>query len=351
MSVFHSKTLRPLIGNSRALHRSFRISSNEFNNAKYITTKALSGNDQKIQNFDYSCLKASTWDLQQQFLPSKVENVVQFHNQSLAIRLRTIAGISWLTICWSPSSAHIGMLSSEPRRGAAAEAYTFGEGIKRNLGSLLMIDVTIPEKWERVVRLSFGERLDESPSYHMYVELMNKHSNVVLCNAMGEILLAANQIGMKKSSQRQIQIKSLYTLPPTLRGLPPDHFVSLEDWVSCISSFAASSENKDLGYCLSRCFKGVSPNLAWDLSCRANIDGHKQAQDMDEADWLRLHNEWLKWLACLQSDEFECYFIRETGSFSIIGSNESQSMETTPLYTFGGYYHSFLETSEALQVR
>ena len=38
----------------------------------------------------------------------------------------------------------------------------------------MLLDVTLPKAWERVVRLSFGPRLSEQPSHHVFLEVMGR---------------------------------------------------------------------------------------------------------------------------------------------------------------------------------
>ena len=42
------------------------------------------------------------------------------------------------------------------------------------LRGLVLLQVTLPKAWERVVRLSFGPRLSERPSHHVHLEVMGR---------------------------------------------------------------------------------------------------------------------------------------------------------------------------------
>ena len=42
------------------------------------------------------------------------------------------------------------------------------------LRGLVLLDVTLPKAWERVVRLSFGPRLSEQSSHHVFLEVMGR---------------------------------------------------------------------------------------------------------------------------------------------------------------------------------
>ncbi len=39
---------------------------------------------------------------------------------------------------------------------------------------LILLDATLPKAWERVVVLEFGQRLDEPPTHHVYLEVQGR---------------------------------------------------------------------------------------------------------------------------------------------------------------------------------
>lgn len=53
---------------------------------------------------------------------------VQSDKQTLCLRLRTMDSSTWLYLCWHPVSGRI-CTGPSPDRGAAAEAFSFGEDL------------------------------------------------------------------------------------------------------------------------------------------------------------------------------------------------------------------------------
>lgn len=339
-------SLRPIVaaqGIKRTIKQSF--SSKGSNHATSL------GKERAYRNFDYSAFKSCVWDLEQRFLPSRVESVVQYREQSLALKLRTVTDIKWLSISWNPDLAHIGTRELEPRRGSASEAFTFGDAVQRNLRGMILNGVSMPEMWERVAKLSFGERADDFPRYYLYVEIMNKHSNVVLCNEDNDILLAANQIGSKKSSQRLVQIKKKYSLPPSPTGLSPDDYTSFEDFKTSILSYASRSDNKRLDYCLSRCFMGVGPTMAREIATKAGLAQESDAASLDSSSWTRFHAEWAHWITSVVQNNFNCGYLNDKESLTVFHSQDGTQLDSSPLQFFGDYYSTYSERDEACRVR
>ena len=347
--AFQSERIRPLLRSSRDFSHCWRLF--EGFNKKYIsaTSKATAENRHSSLKFDYLALKCSTLDLQERFVPSKVEDVIQYHDQCIALRLRNIVEFKWLTISWSPSFAHIGMLATEPRRGSASELYGLGESIRRNLKGMILVGVSIPEKWERVAKISFSERLEEPPRFYMYVEIMNKHSNLILCNLDDEILFAANQIGTRKSSERQIQTKRRYRFPPKVGGLPPDDYQSFLDWKECLLSCASFHNTWDINYCISRSFRGIGPGQAREIIDKSNLPPEIGMNVMNAEHWASLFSTWLEWLDAIE-DDAPSYCFPTSGGVSILRTIESEFPDLTPLEFFGNHFYSSLESDEMARV-
>ena len=44
--------------------------------------------------------------------------------------------------------------------------------VRDTVGGRVLVGVSLPAPWERVVELCFGQRPGEPPSHHLYVEVM-----------------------------------------------------------------------------------------------------------------------------------------------------------------------------------
>ena len=262
----------------------------------------------KTFKFDYTSLQACTRDLHDLGLvPAKVSSVIQYHPHSLALHLRTpTRSDAHLHVCWNPELSHVGLTDRPPRRGSASESFSFGDQLKRSLGNMLLLDASVPEAWERVLRLSFGETLNGPVLSELYVELMNKHSNVVLCDGRdGSIMLAANQIGQRKSSQRQLQVKRQYELPPVVGGGAPTGVRSASEFKErlCVDGMREFNVSK----AMSVAFRGIGPAMASLLVDRARLGGAggsdgRAVESLSEADWESLYLEFRAWTNDLAGD-------------------------------------------------
>jgi len=327
----------------------------------------------KHHSFDFTSLQACTTSLKDlDLVPAKVSSVIQYHPQSLAIHLRTpTRSDAYLHLCWSPAFSHIGLLDSPPRRGSASESFSFGDQLKRHLNNMLLLDASLPEAWERVLRLSFGESLGGPVQSELYVELMNKHSNVVLCDGSdGSILLAANQIGQRKSSQRQLQVKRQYELPPLVGGGAPTGVNSASEFRERL--LVEKVRDMELAKAVSSSFRGLGPAVASLLVGRAvgvaeeaaaaagageTEKPDKNAGSLSDSEWDALYAAFRAW-----ADDLTCDTSQEaTPALSTLSTATTTSKaaewvsrlvpslaasQMSPLEFFGAYYQVLLLEEE-----
>ncbi|KAL0055410.1 hypothetical protein WJX82_000207 [Trebouxia sp. C0006] len=272
---------------------------------------------------DYTALVVSIQELKTRWIPAKVEQAVQSDKQTLCLRLRTVDASTWLYLCWHPVSGRI-CTGPSPDRGAAAEAFSFGEQIQSQIKGLVLLDATIPQAWERVVQLSLGKRPGTPATLHIYFEIMGRYSNVVMAEPNGNILLCAYQVGSRMSSARQLQTGVTYQLPPQPQGIQPDLSESFDSWQQNITQAAQMLSEQtgqpaliDKG--MVRAYQGVSPALSQEICALAAIFSQDPV-DTPPHEWQELFKQWQNWLTRLQDGNFAPGVDQDTGRYSVLGS-------------------------------
>lgn len=75
-----------------------------------------------LDPMDFVRVAACASELQQLWVPSKVEGVVLVDKDTLALRLRSLDRRGWLYLSWHPTTARV-CIGGEPDRGEASEAF------------------------------------------------------------------------------------------------------------------------------------------------------------------------------------------------------------------------------------
>ncbi|AOX01683.1 hypothetical protein BJP34_21580 [Moorena producens PAL-8-15-08-1] len=244
-----------------------------------------------MQPVDYTTLTAACSELRATWVPGRTEQVYQRDRYTIAIALRTLNGRGWLTICWHPQAARICIGDPPPR---VPDTFTFSDQLRHQLGGFALIAIETIAPWERVLDLQFAKRPGEPPTWHLYVEIIGKYSNLILTDADNLIVTTAHQVSNQQSSVRTIQTGQPYELPPALTGTSPSLTESYQSWQERVSLIPGAVANQ-----LLKSYRGLSPTLARSMVQAAGLDPKQSTENLEESDWQNLFQRWQQWLQTL----------------------------------------------------
>lgn len=246
----------------------------------------------KIQSVDYTTLVALVATLQQDWLPSRLEQVYQYDCYTLCLALRTLERREWLWISWHPQAARLHMGDRPPRD---PDTFTFSEQLRHLIKGSALIAIEFIQPWERVIDLQFGLRPNDPPQWHLYVEIMGKHSNVILANHERQIVTTAKQISGDRSTVRPVQTGQPYDFPPALTKTAPTLEESFERWQERVALLPKSLKTQLLDN-----YRGVSPKLLETMIQTVGLDPQQQTDQLALEDWETLFQQWQLWLKSLE---------------------------------------------------
>ncbi|MHB1132855.1 MAG: Rqc2 family fibronectin-binding protein [Chloroflexota bacterium] len=136
--------------------------------------------------------------------------------------------------------------------------------------------------WERVLELRFQKRDEDGQilTSRLIIEIMGRHSNIVLVNEEGRVLDAMKRVSSKINRYRTILPQQPYSPPPPQAKSAPDQLRPGALGELCLATGEASLEKA-----LVARLTGVSPLVARELAYRATGRGDAR---VDEADWPAL---------------------------------------------------------------
>lgn len=291
-----------------------------------------------MQPFDYTTLKAVCYSLQENYLPSRLEQVYQCDRTTLSLCLRNIEKKSWLTISWHPQAARI-CIGNPPPRGK--DTFTFSEQLRHLINSYALIAIEIVGDWERVIDLQFAQRPNEPPLYHLYVEIMGKYSNIILTNATNQIITVAKQVTADQSSVRTVETSQIYQLPPPLTGNIPKLEESQEKWQEKISLIPGTIDKQ-----LIKTYRGLSPNIVKHLLTKSNIEPNKNNQELTKSQWQELYKNWQNWLIALNKNQFYPHLTPQ--GYTVLGEKEKAENINTVI---NQYYSQKIDQEKFIQLK
>lgn len=265
-----------------------------------------------MQQVDFTTLTAACCELRSQWLPARIEQVVQQDRFTVYIGLRTLDQRGWLALSWHPQAARICMGTPPPK---GADTFTFSQQLRHQLNGLALIAIEPIAAWERVIDLQIGQRPQAPVDWHVYVEIMGKYSNVILTNAENRIVTAAHQVSAQQSSVRPIQTGDLYQPPPHLTDPIPTLSESFEHWQRQVGLVPGPLKRN-----LLKTYRGLSSALVLSMLSTVALKPDLSTEQLQEADWQRLFQAWQDWLSALENQSFTPGWCRgESLSYTVLG--------------------------------
>jgi len=256
-----------------------------------------------MQPVDFTTLTAACCELRAEWVPGRTEQVYQRDRYTIALALRTLKRRGWLTVSWHPQAARICLGDPPPR---TPDTFTFSDQLRHQLSGLALVAIEAIAPWERVLDLQFARRPGEPASFHLYVEIMSKYSNVILTGADDLIITAAHQVSTQQSSVRPIQTGQPYERPPALTGTLPSLSESQQRWQERVSLVPGAVQRQ-----LLKSYRGLSPALVRSLVQAAGLNPDQSTESLNASDWQHLFQRWQEWLQVIsnrQDDKGESPF-------------------------------------------
>ena len=206
----------------------------------------------------------------------RISRVAQPEKDELLMTVKTYDGQCRLLI-----SANAGLpliYLTDKNKPSPADAPVFLMLLRKHIGNGRLVSVE-QQGLERIIRLQI-EHLDEMGdlrSVFLIVELMGKHSNIILVDDNETIIDSIRRVPANVSSVREVLPGRPYFIPENIRKLDSTS-VSEEDFLSVTCNAPAS-----VAKALSSTLAGISPIMAEELCHRCDIDSNFPIQSLDAA--------------------------------------------------------------------
>jgi len=250
-----------------------------------------------MQSVDLTTINAAAEELRQLWIPARVEQVIQRDRYTISVGLRTIDRRGWLKISWHPQAARVCLGDRPPR---TRDTFTFSDQLRHQLGGFAIIAIQSIDPWERVIDFQFAKRPGDPLTWHLYVEIIGKYSNVILTDREARIVTVAHQVSSSQSTIRTVETGQVYEAPPALTGTVPKLRESFGSWQERVSLVPGPIKRQ-----LLKCYRGLSPNLIFSMLRVAEVDPDRSTDALNQADWQRLYTKWQEWLNRLEKKDFE----------------------------------------------
>ena len=263
-----------------------------------------------LQPMDLTTLRAVLWDLRPRLVPSRFEKAQQPDPGTIQLGCRSLKGMVWLELSWQAEAPRLVEVNPPPRSGSGS---TFAQQLQHSLRQLALVELH-QSGFERVVEFRFAQRPGEPIHRILVLELMGRHSNLLLLDEQRRIIALGRQVREHQSRVRPLSTGDSYSPPPTLQGLAPDRTESFERWQARLSLVPIP-----LRKAFQQTYQGISPALAAQL---AGDNLNKPVDTLETNQWRDLYERWCLWLDQLHLEQF-ALVVENDGRYRVWGSPDT----------------------------
>lgn len=212
----------------------------------------------------------------------KVDKVCQPEKDLLVFTFRSRSGNRRLLISASPMSARLCMTQSQPENPLSPPMFCML--MRKHLTSAKLLSAKTVAR-ERVAMLEFEcyNEFGDKVLRKLAVEIMGKHSNIVLIDEKGIITDAVKRVDFTTSSARQILPGLRYEYPPMQDKLDPLN----TDAEKLVDAIVGCGE-MPLDKAILQSVQGFSPVVCRELAYQALRGGSKLASELNEDEQIKL---------------------------------------------------------------
>ncbi len=206
--------------------------------------------------------------------------------------------------------------------------------LRKHAGNGKIISISQPGL-ERIIDICL-EHLDEMGDLcqkHLIIELMGKHSNIILTNESDTIVDSIKHVPLSMSSIREVLPGRPYFIPDTMHKKDP--LTLTQDEVKVIFSGRVNAAKA-----VYSSLTGISPQVAEELLYRSDVDSTKAAEDLSEAERNRFYQQLRKLMDEITSGIFHPAIYMKNG--------EPQEFSSVSMSMYSGY--ECQETDSASQM-
>ncbi|WP_226401537.1 NFACT family protein [Synechococcus sp. MU1643] len=288
-----------------------------------------------LQPMDLTTLRAVLWDLRPKLVPSRFEKAQQPDPATIQLGCRSLKGMVWLELSWQAEAPRLVEVNPPPRSGSGS---TFAQQLQHSLRQLALVELH-QSGFERVVEFRFAQRPGEPIQRVLVLELMGRHSNLLLLDEERNIIALGRQVRDHQSRVRPLSTGDSYSQPPMLQGLAPDRTEVFERWKERLSLVPTP-----LRKAFQQTYQGISPALAGQL---AGDHLNTPVDSLVASQWAHLFERWSLWLEQLESEQF-ALVVENDGRYRVWGATTTEVHPQLALALTLGSLHQQCQEQRAL---
>ncbi len=247
--------------------------------------------------FDGMTVAAIRHEFDNKLTGGRIAKIIQPEPDELILTVKNNA-VTYRVLLSASASLPLAYLMSDNKQ-APMNAPNYCMLLRKHLAGGRITAITQPGL-ERVLKIGVEHRdeLGDPKEWQLVIELMGKHSNIILVNQENKIVDAIKRVSFNVSSVREVLPGREYFIPQTQNKFDP---LDVSE-----ASFREIIRNRDLPLfkAIYLSFTGLSPVFAEELCYEAGLDSDMAANAIDDLSLTHLQHIFADRMTAIRDGEF-----------------------------------------------
>lgn len=253
----------------------------------------------------------------------------------------------------SANSAHPRIHLTESARENPMTAPLFCMVLRKHIAGGKIVEICQPN-FERIIilRIESANEMGDITTKNLILEIMGKHSNLILTDETGKILDSIKRVTHEKSSVREVLPGKDYVFPPSQNKKNP-----LEAEKGDFLFSLHLQEGQKLQEYIYQTYTGISPLMAGEICARAGLDASNACQETTIGEGEALFTAFDKTMAEIKANRYQpaIYYQKEHHrivDFAVLEMTQFAGLEKKPFDSVSALLEGFYqERDNAAHIR
>ena len=227
-------------------------------------------------------------ELKSSILGGRIDKIYQPEKDEIVISVRSLGNNHKLLLTANSSYPRIHFIKAN--KSNPLQPPMFCMLMRKHIGNGKIIDIVQPN-FERILEMHIesANEMGDISVKKLIIEIMGKHSNIILVNDENNILDSVKHISYDKSSVRQVLPGKIYSRPPSQNKVSPME-LNIDGFMLAVENM----KNQKIQSIIYKSYNGISPIVSSEICTRANVDTDIAGENLEKDETNLIYNEFEK---------------------------------------------------------
>lgn len=260
---------------------------------------------------------AIIYELKQELLGGRIDKIHQPTKDEIRFQVRGLGETKKILL--SANSNNPRMHITNTTRENPMKAPLFCMVLRKHIAGGKITNIYQPN-FERIIIIEVDStnEMGDKTSKKLILEIMGKHSNIILVDEENKILDSIKRVTHEKSSVREVLPMKNYAYPPTQNKENPLIYVETKDYKT-FQNFLHMQEGKKLQEFIYQSFTGISPTMANEICIRGGLNPSLFCAEVLDKHIEDLFNSFKNTMLSVKNGEFSpIIYCEENNSLAVV---------------------------------